>query len=1207
MILRILPVLTIISACLPLQAQPKKDSFYKGPGLFSTRPSDTETIQNIKRLGPVGLSIDLCQPAFVMKVAALEEGSPAARTGKFEKGQIIESVYGEALKDIDPRMQMAKWVEKAESTDGRMPFKIKGVDEVVVVQLEVLGAYADSWPLNCPKSEKIVRGLADYIASDSKNYGLGDLGMFFLISTGEEKDTKVVGEWARKANNPSKYAWFLGFGGIPLCEYYLRTGDREVLANIQKWVDSAVSGQYNDAWAGRGGVPGLRYGNGHLNAAGTAVVTFLLLAKECGANVPDHALHGALRHFYRYAGRGGNPYGDDRPECGFVDNGKNGNLAFAMAAAAALTPDGENSVYAGARDITAMSSFYTTSFMLHGHTGGGIGEIWRSSSMGLMKDKKPTQYRDFMDNRRWHYELSRRYDGSFGILGGGGYDVEKWGVAYGLCYTVPRKTMRITGAAPTKWSKPFQLPKQPWGVEADNEFLSLEPVPFADGTKMDLSKETLAEDASIPFLRKFHGPKDIPDDLIRHYIHHPEPVIRRIAAAKALGVNRGYIGWLAEGGELRPQLVLEFLKSDSARIRRAMYAALDNVIRREKRPELLTQEIFDLAAKAVNDPKESWWVKDAAMHVMSHGGADQVVPHVDVLLGYLDMEGWWLRNAAMKALTPAVGDARCYRKILEPIGSILRKNQRVALTTGLLPEMRARIRESIPEVQKFAVETLKETYTGFAGVNTAPGGQDISSTAEGHLAYIAQSLAEMPGGLDVLYTISRERKPDAILPYKELFLNADPSGFGPELKKAIKPIIMDELVPEYVGRNRKKLRDLASLEKQDDTPGGKGDNIDELVALYDRAGFDEYNWHEFLNLREADWQYDSFDPTEKMPWDFAAKRFREVTLPSGMEQWHDPSFDPLKAGWKTGKSPFGHWDGKIPKGLLSKCSEKCVGPVCYGSKGANTLWEKEVLLMRGTFKVPALKEGHRYRVVVNSRVHVGNGPGFAIYVNGKQLVEDPMTIGRGQGELANGGFITKEFLDDFSGGEVTFAVKSFLRYNDKRDAKPTQKLQRGLISIHLDEQKLPPMGDEFVIRSASVVQMRTSAWDQAKQQEEQSNEVDADSLLYRWDGKWVANPAVMGDWKLHAVIADPAAFDPETDKAGKSNLPNTMKIKEEGETSDSLMLWSGNKLFDLNNYHALEMVQREVGAKRYLFVESGNFNGRKKPHWEKDWVVYARP
>ena len=68
-----------------------------------------------------------------------------------------------------------------------------------------------------------------------------------------------------------------------------------------------------------------------------------------------------------------NPYGDDRPEASFVDNGKNGKLAFAMAAAASLTPEGEKSIYAKARDNSAKTSFHTTTFMLHGHTGGGIG------------------------------------------------------------------------------------------------------------------------------------------------------------------------------------------------------------------------------------------------------------------------------------------------------------------------------------------------------------------------------------------------------------------------------------------------------------------------------------------------------------------------------------------------------------------------------------------------------------------------------------------------------------------------------------------------------------------------------------------------------------------------------------------------------------------------------------------------------------------
>ena len=72
-------------------ASAEEASFYKQRhGLFSTRPSATKSLQNIKRFGPVGMGIDLIQPAFVMRISHIEEGSPAAATGKLKKGQITK-------------------------------------------------------------------------------------------------------------------------------------------------------------------------------------------------------------------------------------------------------------------------------------------------------------------------------------------------------------------------------------------------------------------------------------------------------------------------------------------------------------------------------------------------------------------------------------------------------------------------------------------------------------------------------------------------------------------------------------------------------------------------------------------------------------------------------------------------------------------------------------------------------------------------------------------------------------------------------------------------------------------------------------------------------------------------------------------------------------------------------------------------------------
>ena len=93
-------------------------SFYKGPGLFSTRPSEAKPLQNIKRFGPVGMGIDLVQPAFVMKIKNIEEGSPAAATGKLKAGQTIETINGQKLADIDPRIQLGQILAKAVQGQG---------------------------------------------------------------------------------------------------------------------------------------------------------------------------------------------------------------------------------------------------------------------------------------------------------------------------------------------------------------------------------------------------------------------------------------------------------------------------------------------------------------------------------------------------------------------------------------------------------------------------------------------------------------------------------------------------------------------------------------------------------------------------------------------------------------------------------------------------------------------------------------------------------------------------------------------------------------------------------------------------------------------------------------------------------------------------------------------------------------------------------
>ena len=1188
----------LVTLAIACGQAPAADSFYDEPQLFSTCPDEKKSLQTIERFGPVGMGIDLIQPAFTMQIKNIEEGSPAAAGGQLKPGQIIESINGQKLANIDPRIQLGQIVAKAEAGDGAVKFRLRDAPEEVVVRIPVLGAYSETWPLDCSKSDKIVRGFADYLAQAGSDRGFGGIGMLFLLSTGDAKDLEVVRGWARGLEGAPTYAWHLGYGGIPLTEYYLRTGDQSILPTIQRWVDSAVGGQYLDGWAGRGGVAAVTYGGGggHLNAGGTAVVTFLLLAKECGAEVPDQALHGALAHFYRFAGRGNNPYGDNRPEIGFVDNGKNGNLAFAMAAAASLTPQGEASVYAAARDACAMTSFYTTTFMLHGHTGGGIGEIWRSAAMGLLREKKPAQFREFMDQRQWHYDLSRRWDGSFGIVGGARYDNTEWGAGYALTYTVPRKTLRITGAPPSQFSNYYQLPERPWGTPADDVFFSLEAATGNGGLPQDLAGETLARDSGRAVQQRLTGTGEVSDEVLRQYAHHQDHSIRVTAARKAMGIDSNYIGWRSAGGAKRPALVAEWIHSPDPRVRRAGFEAMALALPDNEPGEFLTAEVFGWLIERLRDPEESWWVKDAVLSLVGRAPADMIAPQIDVLLPYLQHEEWWLQHGALVALTPVVADPRCYQKVLPAIGALLRSNQRYNTTAGPMQGIRAKLRDSGPDVQQLASETLKESYTEYAGVTQAPGGQDISTVYDSQLTFLAASLADVPGGYDVLYEIAKQRFPNDPLPYAELFLSADPEKFGPELRRAIGPIIRDQLVYAYIGKNRRRLMDEIERTKQSAYLVG---SIDGLSDLYRKVGVHDYDWHVFgPDLKDATWDYHCFDPKEQQKYDISPWRYREVSYPDGMDNWFAPGFLPGNAGWARGQAPFGQLQGK-----LVTDAPACGNRDCRHADPMRTLWDKEVLLVRGTFKFPPLEPGHLYRIRVGTGQHVGSGDGYKIYINGRQLIETKEGNGRRMGAKPRGAYITKDFVKEFDQGEVTIAATSFLRYGNRAIVQ-MPPVPQGIFSLWVEEMKLPPIDSAAVRRSAPLIPMLSMAWQE--KQDPDNAELQSGDDRFHYDGKFVPNPKLLGRWKLIDQVESFHEFAPDK-KMDPGRPPfNELRFRDGGTTSEALWIWSGDTLMDLDRYQAQKMAINTLGGHDYLFVEAGGFSEKNPVGWRPKLYVLER-
>jgi hypothetical protein len=274
---------------------------------------------------------------------------------------------------------------------------------------------------------------------------------------------------------------------------------------------------------------------------------------------------------------------------------------------------------------------------------------------------------------------------------------------------------------------------------------------------------------------------------------------------------------------------------------------------------------------------------------------------------------------------------------------------------------------------------------------------------------------------------------------------------------AIKPVILEEILPgmadvsipmpshlrvglpfESILGGKKPAKPTPQIESQ----------LDPMIAFYQFCGIEDFSWKPFgPEMKTAEWSYLTFDPAEKKDTP-EGDRYRPVTLPAGSEDWFATGFDPAKAGWKSGKAPFGQKEGK-QVALIDSCKVSH----CGCNLAPATLWDKEVLLMRQTFDIPKPDPGHRYRIVVGGAGHGWSGEGFALYLNGK-LVSEATGGYYNRGGQARGVLVLDDLLPEFEGGKITLAVKSFLRRNGHRNkAAPPS----GHLSVWMESAQLSPI------------------------------------------------------------------------------------------------------------------------------------------------------
>jgi hypothetical protein len=167
-----------------------------------------------------------------------------------------------------PVAELAEALEacQAKTATGKLKLIVKRGGETMDVELDIgkkYGSYAATYPTACPKSDKILGELLDYITKQQEENGsFGDpvnnaFAALALLGTGERKylpdvernlrhlcdSIKSTDEGARKDGLMN---WTYMGTAIVLCEYYLITKKSWVKPELEKIRDLLYEGQYLD-------------------------------------------------------------------------------------------------------------------------------------------------------------------------------------------------------------------------------------------------------------------------------------------------------------------------------------------------------------------------------------------------------------------------------------------------------------------------------------------------------------------------------------------------------------------------------------------------------------------------------------------------------------------------------------------------------------------------------------------------------------------------------------------------------------------------------------------------------------------------------------------------------------------------------------------------------------------------------------------------
>ncbi|PAW64012.1 MAG: hypothetical protein B9S38_16810 [Verrucomicrobiia bacterium Tous-C4TDCM] len=402
-------------------------------------------------------------------LGAMAAGSGTVPNFSSDARKALGAAIGEAEKTEAGTLRVKRW-RAGTVTDENIP-------------MTIMGDYTATAPYSCPKStlvlanarNKLVGQLlanTSFLSSDWSG-AISALALLAGVQSGDPDFAAVqtrLQTYARSLASAGPVdgglpIWDWAYEGLFLAEYYLATGDANVLPGINSYTLKLVQSQSINGTFGHG--PSvlrpdgsgrrMNTGYGPVNAIGIVANTAIVLGKKAllaGGQAINPEIDGAIQRgsdfFAFYVNKGPIPYGEHEPFIsGHSSNGKDPMCAVLFGVQAGRAAETE--YYARMTTASYRGREY-------GHTGQGFSYLWSAMGANMGGALAAAEH---LKPVRWHLDLSRRTDGSFAYdgaeqygggttsggtyLGASGYYGMNATACYILTYALPLQRLYITG------------------------------------------------------------------------------------------------------------------------------------------------------------------------------------------------------------------------------------------------------------------------------------------------------------------------------------------------------------------------------------------------------------------------------------------------------------------------------------------------------------------------------------------------------------------------------------------------------------------------------------------------------------------------------------------------------------------------------------------------------------------------------------------